>query len=64
MHRTVFLRAEAELFLEDSVESAGVIYQIACSILRRERLVDRPLRLLGLGVTGLVPPSQQLPLPL
>jgi len=50
--------------MEDPVESAEDIYAIACSILRRERLVNRPLRLLGLGVTGLGPPSLQLPLPL
>jgi DNA polymerase-4 len=50
--------------VEDPVESADDIYAIACSILRRERLVDRPLRLLGLGVTGLVPPSAQMVLPL
>jgi DNA polymerase-4 len=50
--------------VEDPVESAEDIYAIACSILRRERLVDLPLRLLGLGVTGLVPPSTQMVLPL
>lgn|GEM_PF-5145147 len=37
---------------------------VCCNRLRRERLVDRPLRLLGLGVTGLVPPSAQMVLPL
>ena len=46
--------------VEDPVESAEDIYAIACSILRRERLVDRPLRLLGLGVSGLGPPSAQM----
>ena len=50
--------------VEDPIESAEDIYALACSILRRERLVNRPLRLLGLGVTGLVPPSSQLILPL
>jgi len=50
--------------VEEPVESAGEIYTIACWILRRENLVNRPLRLLGLGVSGLVPPSTQLPLPL
>ncbi|MFZ4775921.1 MAG: DNA polymerase IV [Terrimicrobiaceae bacterium] len=50
--------------VEDPVESAGDIYAIACSILRREKLVDRPLRLLGLGVSGLGPPSTQLVLTL
>lgn len=50
--------------VEDPIESAEDIYALACSILRRERLVNRPLRLLGLGVAGLVPPSTQLTLPL
>ena len=50
--------------VEEPVESAADIYAIACAILRRERLVDRPLRLLGLGVTGQVPPSLPIPLPL
>jgi len=49
--------------VEDPVESAAEIYTIACWILRRENLVSRPLRLLGLGVSGLVPPSTQLTLP-
>ena len=50
--------------VEDPLESARDIYAIACHILRRERLVSQPVRLLGLGVSGLVPPSAQLPLPL
>ena len=49
--------------VEDPVESVEDIYAIACWILRRENLVKRPLRLLGLGVSGLVPPSTQLTLP-
>ena len=50
--------------LEEPVETVEDIYAIACLILRREKLVSRPLRLLGLGVSGLVPPSAQLTLPL
>ena len=50
--------------VEDPVDSAGDIYAIGCSILRRERLVDRPLRLLGLGVSGLGPPGTQMVLKL
>lgn len=46
--------------LEDPLESAAEIFSMACAILRRERLVHRPLRLLGLGVSGLVPPGRQL----
>ncbi len=50
--------------VEDPVESASEIYGLACSILRRERLVHRPLRLLGLGLSGLGPPGMQLRLDL
>ena len=46
--------------VEEPFESAETIYAIACAILRRERVVDRPLRLIGLGVSGLVPPSAQM----
>ena len=46
--------------MEEPFESPEEIYAIACAILRRERLVDRPLRLIGLGVSGLVPPSTQM----
>ena len=50
--------------IEDPVESAEDIYTIACSILRRTGIVGRPLRLIGLGVSGLGPPGTQLSLPL
>ena len=46
--------------VEEPFESSEDIYAIACAILRRERLVERPLRLIGLGVSGLVPPSTQM----
>ncbi len=46
--------------VDDPVEEADDIYAIAHSRLHREWLVDRPLRLLGLGVTGLVSPSLQI----
>ena len=46
--------------VEEPFESAETIYAIACAILRRGCLVERPLRLIGLGVSGLVPPSTQM----
>ena len=52
-----------QMSVEDPLESKEEIYSIACSLLRREKLVQRPLRLLGLGVSGLGPPSTQLKLP-
>jgi len=59
-----FTTLTRQISVEDPVESADEIYGIACSILRRGRLVDRPLRLLGLGVSGLGPPGLQMSLPL
>lgn len=53
-----------QVSLEEPFETAEEIYAIACSILRRANLAHRPLRLLGLGVSGLVSPSSQLQLPL
>ena len=50
--------------LEEPTESEAAIYTVACSILRRHRLIHRPIRLLGLGLSALSPPSAQLTLPL
>ena len=61
---TDFTTLTRQYTVEDPVESADDIYTIACSILRRTKLVERPLRLMGLGVSGLGPPGTQLTLPL
>ncbi len=61
---TDFTTLTRQYTVEDPVESADDIYTIACSILRRTKLVERPLRLIGLGVSGLGPPGTQLTLPL
>ncbi len=42
-----------QLSVEDPVAEAKEIYRLACHLLARERLVHRPLRLLGLSVSGL-----------
>ncbi|XHR28913.1 MAG: DNA polymerase IV [Chthoniobacteraceae bacterium] len=52
-----------QISIEDPVEDAETLYLLACSLLRRDRLVTRPLRLLGLGVSRMVPPAAQLMLP-
>jgi DNA polymerase-4 len=39
--------------LEEPIEDEKVIYRLACWLLARDRLVLRPLRLLGVGVSGL-----------
>ena len=38
---------------------AGDIYRLGCFLLGREKLVSRPLRLLGLGVSSLREPAEQ-----
>jgi len=39
---------------DEPVSEARDLYRLACWLLARHRLVDRPLRLLGSGVSGLV----------
>jgi DNA polymerase-4 len=54
-----------QLSLEEPVSEARDVYRLGCWLLGRERLVNRPLRLLGLGVSGLVEDrARQLHLPL
>jgi DNA polymerase-4 len=51
--------------VEEPVSDASEIYRLAAHLLAREKLVSRPLRLLGVGVSGLTPPAaRQLSLPL
>ena len=40
--------------MEEPLTDAKEIYRLGCWLLGREQLVNRPLRLLGLGVSGLV----------
>jgi DNA polymerase-4 len=58
-----FTTLTRQITVEDPVTEAADIYRLGCFLLGRERLVSRPLRLLGLGVAGLrEPAAQQLPL--
>ena len=60
-----FTTLTRQISVEDPISDAAEIYRLAAHLLAREKLVDRPLRLLGIGVSGLVPPTaKQLPLPL
>jgi len=60
-----FTTLTRQISVEDSIGDAAEIYRLAAHLLGREKLVSRPLRLLGVGVSGLVPPNaKQLPLPL
>ena len=49
-----------QIRLEEPLTDASEIYRLACYLLARDRLVTRPLRLLGIGVSSLVAPSAQL----
>jgi len=52
-----------QISVEEPLTEAGDIYRLGCVLLAREKLVSRPLRLLGLGVSNLREPGrQQLPL--
>lgn len=58
-----FTTLTRQFSVEEPIAESNDIYRLACFLLAREKLVSRPLRLLGLGVSGLREPSaQQLPL--
>lgn len=60
-----FTTLTRQFSLEEPITGAREIYRLGCWLLARERLVNRPLRLLGLGVSGLVELKlEQLRLPL
>jgi DNA polymerase-4 len=46
-----------QISMEEPVLEAKEIYRLGCFLLARERLVNRPLRLLGLGVSGFSEPT-------
>ena len=49
-----FTSLTRQISMEEPLTEAREIYRLGCWLLGRERLVNRPLRLLGLGVSGLV----------
>jgi len=55
-----FTTLTRQLSVAEPLDTSREIYRTACLILGRNRLVNRPLRLLGLGVSNLVPPTSQL----
>lgn len=58
-----FTTLTRQVSVEDPLTEAKEIYRLGCYLLARDRLVSRPLRLLGLGVSGLTEPvSRQLAL--
>jgi DNA polymerase-4 len=58
-----FTTLTRQISVEETVSDTKEIYRLGCFLLARDRLVTRPLRLLGLGVSGLAEPTwHQLPL--
>jgi DNA polymerase IV len=58
-----FTTLTRQISVEDAISEQNEIYRLGCFLLARDRLVKRPLRLLGLGVSGLSEPMwRQLPL--
>ncbi len=56
-----FTTLTRQITVEEPVTESGEIYRLACFLLAREKLVCRPLRLLGLGVSHLdLPSARQL----
>lgn len=52
---TDFTTLTRQLRLEEPVATSREIYRLACFLLARDRLVTRPLRLIGIGASTLVP---------
>jgi DNA polymerase IV len=52
-----FATLTRQITVEDPINEAADIYRLGCFLLGRERLVTRPLRLLGLGVANLREPA-------
>jgi DNA polymerase-4 len=52
-----FITLTRQVTVEEPLTEAGEIYRLGCYLLGRERLVSRPLRLLGLGVSNLREPT-------
>ena len=59
-----FTTLTRQLRVPEPLTDATAIYRTACYLLARDRLVRRPLRLIGIGVSTLMPPSPQMYLPL
>ena len=54
-----FTTLTRQISVEEPITEAADVYRMGCFLLGREKLVSRPLRLLGLGVSSLREPSTQ-----
>ena len=52
-----FTTLTRQLSVEEPITEAADIYRLGCFLLGRDKLVSRPLRLLGLGVSSLREPN-------
>ncbi len=59
-----FTTLTRQIRMEEAVLSEAEIYRLACHLLARDKLVNRPLRLLGVGVSQFDSPSAQMRLQL
>jgi DNA polymerase IV len=60
-----FTTLTRQVRVEEPLTGDRDLYRLACFLLARDKLVKRPLRLLGIGVSTLVPPGpRQLLLPI
>jgi DNA polymerase IV len=48
-----FTTLTRQISVEEPITEGRDIYRLGCFLLGRQKLVSRPLRLLGLGVSGL-----------
>ena len=58
-----FTRRTRQATFEEGMTEAEAIYRLGCHLLARHKMVNRPLRLIGLGVSHLGTPQGQLRLP-
>ena len=54
-----FTTLTRQITVEEPITEATDVYRLGCFLLGRDKLVSRPLRLLGLGVSGLGEPAYQ-----
>jgi DNA polymerase-4 len=54
-----FTTLTRQLSVEEPITEAADIYRLGCFLLGRNKLIPRPLRLLGLGVSSLREPNGQ-----
>jgi len=54
-----FTTLTRQISVEEPITEAADVYRLGCFLLGREKLVSRPLRLLGLGVSSLREPTNQ-----